>query len=62
VKLQFETNFFGALKLTRSILPHMRLKRSGAIFFMGSISGWHGVAAGGAYSASKFALEGVQYS
>ena len=26
---------------------------------MGSISGWHGVGAGGPYSASKFALEGV---
>lgn len=36
----------------------MRAKRTGTILFMGSIAGWHAVAAGGAYSASKFALEG----
>lgn len=36
----------------------MRSQDSGTIFFMGSISGWHGVAGGGPYSASKFALEG----
>ncbi|ORY69022.1 uncharacterized protein BCR38DRAFT_142746 [Pseudomassariella vexata] len=58
-KWQFETNFFGALNLTRVVLPHMRSKGAGVILFMGSISGWHGVAAGGAYSASKFALEGA---
>ncbi|KIN06810.1 hypothetical protein OIDMADRAFT_150101 [Oidiodendron maius Zn] len=56
---QFETNFFGALKVTRSILPYFRDARSGVILFMGSISGWHGVGAGGPYSCSKFALEGA---
>ncbi|KAH6682827.1 hypothetical protein B0J14DRAFT_132787 [Halenospora varia] len=56
---QFETNVFGALKLTRCLLPHMRSRRSGIIFFMSSISGWHGVGAGGPYSSSKFALEGA---
>jgi NAD(P)-dependent dehydrogenase (short-subunit alcohol dehydrogenase family) len=55
---QFETNVFGAMNLTRAILPHMRQRRTGTIFFMGSIAGWHGVAGGGAYSASKYALEG----
>ncbi|KAH8587093.1 hypothetical protein B0O99DRAFT_698902 [Bisporella sp. PMI_857] len=56
---QFETNVFGALKLTRCLLPYMRAQQSGIIFFMSSISGWHGVGAGGPYSSSKFALEGA---
>ena len=37
----------------------MRSRRSGTIIFMSSIAGWLGVAAGGPYSASKFALEGM---
>lgn len=58
IKEEFNTNFFGALNLTRSVLPYMRRGRSGTILFMGSIAGWHSVAAGGAYSATKCALEG----
>ncbi|PSN68624.1 NAD(P)-binding protein [Corynespora cassiicola Philippines] len=56
---QFETNFFGAIRVTRCVLPYMRSARSGVILFMGSISGWYGVGAGGPYSASKFAIEGA---
>ncbi|KPM43012.1 hypothetical protein AK830_g3538 [Neonectria ditissima] len=59
IKRQFETNFFGALNLTSVVLPTMRRRRTGTVLFMGSIAGWHGVAAGGAYSATKFALEGA---
>ncbi|KAM0199333.1 hypothetical protein ACHAQD_009550 [Fusarium lateritium] len=62
IKQEFNTNLFGAINLTRSVLPHMRRRRSGVILFMGSISGWHSVAAGGAYSATKFALEGAAES
>ncbi|KAJ5823882.1 Glucose/ribitol dehydrogenase [Penicillium robsamsonii] len=55
---QFNTNFFGPLNLTRAVLPHMRSRQSGTVIFMSSIAAWKGVAVGGPYSASKFALEG----
>ncbi|KAJ5515010.1 Glucose/ribitol dehydrogenase [Penicillium fimorum] len=55
---QFNTNVFGPLNLTRAVLPHMRARQSGTIIFMSSIAAWKGVAVGGPYSASKFALEG----
>ncbi|KAJ5753587.1 Glucose/ribitol dehydrogenase [Penicillium nucicola] len=59
---QFNTNVFGPLNLTRALLPHMRARQSGTVIFMSSIAGWRGVAVGGPYSASKFALEGAAES
>ena len=56
---QFNTNFFGAMNLTRAMLPYFRAQRRGKIVFMSSISGWLGAAAGGPYTATKFALEGI---
>ncbi|KAE8448642.1 hypothetical protein EG329_009067 [Mollisiaceae sp. DMI_Dod_QoI] len=54
----FETNVLGAIKLTRAILPHFRRRKSGKVVFVGSENGWRGSAGTGAYSVSKFALEG----
>lgn len=56
---QFATNVFGAIKVTRAILPHFRQRRSGTIVFIGSLSGWQGHPFVSAYSGSKFALEGL---
>ncbi|KAG4443184.1 hypothetical protein IFR05_001326 [Cadophora sp. M221] len=54
---QFETNVFGALKLTCKVLPHMRARGSGVVLFMSSLAAWRSAGAGGPYSSSKAALE-----
>jgi NAD(P)-dependent dehydrogenase (short-subunit alcohol dehydrogenase family) len=54
-----ETNFFGAMLLTRCLLPHMRKHGGGYIINISSLSGIAGLAGDVAYSASKFALEGA---
>jgi NAD(P)-dependent dehydrogenase (short-subunit alcohol dehydrogenase family) len=59
---QFETNFFGVVAVTRSILPVFRNSRSGRIINVGSISGRFGFPAMGPYAASKFAMEGFSES
>jgi len=55
-KANFNVNVFGALAVTRAVLPYMRERKSGVIAGMGSIGGWHGTVGCGAYCATKFAL------
>ena len=58
-RAQFETNFFGVLRVTRAFLPQMRERRSGRILMMSSLSGLVTPPTQGAYSSSKHALEGL---
>lgn len=59
---QFETNVFGLINVTKTVLPYIR-KHSGAkIINVSSISGLTGFPALSPYAASKYALEGFSES
>jgi len=58
-KEQFETNFFGTVRLIKSVLPIMRKQNSGLIINISSIGGLVGLPFQSMYSASKFAIEGL---
>jgi NAD(P)-dependent dehydrogenase (short-subunit alcohol dehydrogenase family) len=55
----FETNLFGWHDLTRRVIPVMRAQGHGRIVNCSSVLGLVGVKWRGAYSATKFALEGL---
>lgn len=61
-KEQFETNFFGTIRLIKSVLPIMRKQDSGLILNISSIGGLMGLPYQSMYSASKFAVEGLTES
>jgi NAD(P)-dependent dehydrogenase (short-subunit alcohol dehydrogenase family) len=61
-KAQFETNFWGCVRVVRAVLPGMRARRQGRIVLMSSIGGVIGIPFQAYYSASKFALEGFAES
>ncbi|MFI6868312.1 oxidoreductase [Nocardia sp. NPDC050406] len=55
----FELHFFGPATLIRTVLPAMRERRTGAIVNLSSMGGQLSFAGFSAYSATKFALEGL---
>ncbi|CAM5614892.1 oxidoreductase [Streptomyces purpurascens] len=55
----FDVHVFGPAALSRAVLPYMRERRSGAIVQMSSMGGQLSFAGFSAYSATKFALEGM---
>ena len=58
-KHTLEVNLFGTYHVTRTVLPQMIEKDQGDIINISSSSGLKGTAGSTAYSASKFALQGM---
>jgi len=59
VRAVLDTNVLGVLSVTRAVLPHMRVRRSGHIVQMSSVGGVVGNPGHALYAMSKFALEGM---
>ena len=62
VKVQFETNLFGVIRVTQAVLPAMRTQNHGIIVNVSSIAGRIGFPVTPGYISSKFALEGLSES
>jgi short-subunit dehydrogenase len=62
MKKQFETNFFGAVRVMQAAIPFMRRQRSGKIINITSMGGRISIPLSAFYHGSKFALEGVSES
>jgi len=59
IKAQFETNFFGVIRVIQYVLPIMREQRSGVIVNISSIDGRIAFPFSPFYASTKFALEGL---
>src|SRR5213083_1624693 len=61
-KAIFETNFFGLIRMTRAVVPHMRRQGSGRIINIGSVFGFLPMPFMALYAATKHAVEGYSES
>jgi len=61
-KAQFETNFFGIVRMVNAVLPGMRARGAGKIINISSLAGNTAIPYSAFYSASKFAVEGYSES
>ncbi len=59
VRAMFETNFWGLLRMTRAVLPHMRAQGSGHIVQNSSQAGLMSKPGTGYYSTTKWAVEAL---
>ena len=59
IRRQFETNFFGLVRLTQLVLPGMRAAGSGRILNVSSMGGRATLPGGAFYHASKYAVEAL---
>jgi NAD(P)-dependent dehydrogenase (short-subunit alcohol dehydrogenase family) len=59
---QFETNFYGVIRMAQAALPGMRERRQGLVLNVSSVAGLMAIPFAGLYSASKHALEGLTES
>ena len=57
-KAQFETNFFGVMRLVGAVLPQMRRQGAGRIVNISSVLGFLPAPYVGIYGATKYAMEG----
>ena len=62
IKAQFETNFFGAVRVMQTAIPIMREQKSGKIVNIASMGGRIAVPFHSGYHGTKFALEGLSES
>ena len=62
IKEQYETNFFGLIRVTQAVLPIMRKQKSGVIVNISSGAGRFGYPGHSAYISTKFAVEGISES
>ena len=59
MRRQFDVNVFGAVAMTKAVLPAMRARRSGHIINITSMGGFITMPGIAYYCGSKFALEGI---
>jgi NADP-dependent 3-hydroxy acid dehydrogenase YdfG len=59
IKRIFDTNVFGLMNVTKTLLPFMRKQKSGHIINISSVAGFTATPGFGIYNATKFAVEGL---
>jgi NAD(P)-dependent dehydrogenase (short-subunit alcohol dehydrogenase family) len=58
-RAEFETNYFGVVRMVRAVVPAMRAQKSGLVATTSSLAGLVPLPFWGHYNASKFAVEGL---